>query len=260
LDRITNNFRFASSNVEQNIEIHATNGNPMKANDIMTTPVITVGPSTTVAEIAALLFRERISAVPVLDEGRLVGVVSEGDLLHRPEIGTDRQTRTGSWWLRLFGEDRSASEYAKSHARRARDVMTREVISIAPDAPLAEVAGLLETHGIKRVPVLRGGELVGIVSRANLVQAMALAAHPAARIHPSNDDAIRGRLLSELERQPWWRPARSSVLVKEGVVHYWGTIDSEGERDAARVAAENISGVHGVDDRRRLFQPLPPMA
>jgi CBS domain-containing protein len=229
----------------------------MKASDIMTSPVITAQPGTRVAEIATLLFTKHISAVPILEEGKLVGMVSEGDLLHRKEIGTDRRARGGSWWLRLFGEDRAAAEYVKSHAREARDVMTRDVVSVGPDTPVAEIADLLETKGIKRVPVLRGDALVGIVSRANLVQAMALAAHPAKKIHPSNDDAIRGRLLAELERHPWWRPARSSVLVKEGVVHYWGTIDSEDERDAARVAAENIAGVHGVDDRRRLFQPLP---
>ncbi len=232
----------------------------MRASDIMTSPVITAGPRTPVAEIATLLFTKHISAVPVLDEGRLVGMVSEGDLLHRQEIGTDRTSHAGSWWLRLFSEDRSASEYVKSHAREARDVMTRDVVSVTPDTPVAEIADLLETRGIKRVPVLRGDALVGIVSRANLIQAMALAAHPAKRIHPGSDDAIRGRLLTELERHSWWRPTRSSVLVKEGVVHYWGTIDSEDERDAARVAAQNIAGVHGVDDRRRLFQPLSSMA
>jgi CBS domain-containing protein len=229
----------------------------MKASDIMSSPVITAGPGTPVSEIAALLFRNHISAVPILDEGRLVGMVSEGDLLLRQEIGTDRPARAGSWWLRLFAEDRAASEYVKSHARHAHDVMTRDVVSITPDTPVAEIAALLAARGIKRVPVLRGGTLVGIVSRANLVQALALAEHPAQRIHPSGDDAIRGRLLSELEGHSWWQPTRSSVVVKEGVVHYWGTIDSEDERDAARVAAESISGVHGVDDRRRLFQPLP---
>jgi CBS domain-containing protein len=229
----------------------------MKASDIMTAPVITAGPATPVSEIAALLFRNRISAVPIVDEGELVGMVSEGDLLLRHEIGTDRAERATSWWLRLFAENRAAADYVKSHARRASDVMTRDVVSVAPDTPVAEIAGLLATRGIKRVPVLQGGALVGIVSRANLVQAMALADHPAQRIHPSSDDAIRGRLLTELERHSWWRPTRSSVVVKDGVVHYWGSIDSEDERDAARVAAENISGVHGVDDRRRLFQPLP---
>jgi len=229
----------------------------MKASDIMTSPVITAGPATPVSDIAALLFKNHISAVPIVDQGKLVGIVSEGDLLLRKEIGTDRPERAGSWWLRLFAEDRSAVEYVKSHARLARDVMARDVVSVAPDTPMAEIAALLAARGIKRVPVLRDGALVGIVSRANLVQAMALAEHPAQRVHPSGDDAIRGRLLTELERHSWWRPTRSSVVVKEGVVHYWGWIDSEDERDAARVAAENISGVHGVDDRRRLYQPLP---
>lgn len=232
----------------------------MKASDIMTSPVITAGPGTPITKIAALLLGKHISAVPILDEGHLVGIVSEGDLLHRHEIGTDRHARAGSWWLRLFSDDRSASEYVKSHARQARDVMTRDVVSVAPETPVAEIADLLETRGIKRVPVLRGGTLVGIVSRANLVQALAVAAHREKRIHPGNDDAIRGRLLMELERHSWWRPTRSNVLVSDGVVHYWGTIDSEDERDAARVAAENIAGVHGVDDRRRLFQPVEAMA
>ena len=231
----------------------------MNASDVMTSPVVTVEPGASVMKIAALLFENRISAVPVRDDGRLVGMVSEGDLLHRHEIGTDRQARAGSWWLRLFGEDRSAAAYVKSNARQARDVMTRDVVSGNPDTPIAEIATLLEARRIKRVPVLRGSSLVGIVSRANLVQALALLAHPEKRIYPSNDDAIRGRLLTELERHSWWRPARSNVLVKEGVVHYWGTIDSEDERDAARVAAESISGVHGVDDRRHLFQPYASM-
>jgi CBS domain-containing protein len=137
--------------------------------------------------------------------------------------------------------------------------MTREVVSVNPETQVAEIASLLETRGIKRVPVLRGGALAGIVSRANLVQAIASAPHPEERIHPSGDDAIRGRLLTELEQHSWWRPGRSSVRVNEGVVSYRGTIDSEDERDAARVAAESIAGVRRVEDRRRLFQPMSAM-
>lgn len=230
----------------------------MKASDIMTSPVIAVGPRTPVREIAALLLEKRISAVPVVDEGRLVGMVSEGDLLHRHEIGTDRPVRAGSWWLRLFSADRSAAQYVRSHARLARDVMTQPVVSVAPETPIAEIATLLETRGIKRVPVLRGSAILGIVSRANLVQTIAAVPQPEKRIHPSHDDAIRGRLLTELEQHSWWRPTQSSVLVNERVVHYWGTVDSEEERDAARVVAESIAGVRHVDDRRRLFQALPP--
>jgi CBS domain-containing protein len=155
----------------------------MKASDIMTSPIIAVSPGTAVAEIAALLFEKRISAVPVVDGGRLVGMVSEGDLLHRHEIGADRPARAGSWWLRLFGEDRSAAQYVKSHAQLARDVMTPAVASVAPETPIAQIADLFQRRGIKRVPVLRGGEILGIVSRADLVQAIAAVAHPEQRIH-----------------------------------------------------------------------------
>lgn len=229
----------------------------MRASSIMTSPVITVGPQTLVAELAALMLAARISAVPVLDAGQLVGIVSEGDLLHRHELGTDRAARPGSWWLRWFAGDPTPAQYVKSHAMKARDVMTRDVVTVAPETPAAEIACLLEARRIKRVPVMRGSELVGIVSRANLVQALAVLPHPGKLTIPSGDDAIRGRLLAELEQEDWWRPARSSVVVSEGVVHYWGTIDSEKERAAARVAAENIAGVHGVEDRRRLIEPLP---
>lgn len=231
----------------------------MKASDIMTSPVITVGPQTPIPEIAALLLEHRISGVPVLEDGRLVGLVSEADLLHRHEIGTDRTAPAGSGWLRLFGADRSAGEYIKSHAGQARDIMTREVVSIGPDTPVAEIVPLLETRAIKRVPVLRGKELVGIVSRANLIQALAAKGRSAKATRPGNDEAIRGRLIAELERQPWWRPLSSNVIVAEGVVHYWGIIDSNDERDAARVAAENVAGVRRVEDHRFMMYDVPSM-
>ncbi len=230
----------------------------MKAREIMTTPVITVGPDTPVSEIAALLFERRISALPVVEDGRLVGVVSEADLLHRHEIGTDCIVQS-SWWLRLFSADRSIGGYIKSHARQARDVMTREVVSVAPDTAAAEIATLLETRGIKRVPVVDGGKLAGIVSRADLVQALAQVPKAAVRVTPPSDAAIRGRLLAELQRQAWWRRGISSVQVTDGVVSYRGTVESAEERDAARVAAENIPGVRSVEDFRPLMRDLPSM-
>ena len=231
----------------------------MKAKDIMTSPVIAVTPDTPVREIAALLFERRISGVPVLQDGRLVGLVSEADLLHRHEIGTDRVAQPRSWWLRLFNVDSTPAEYVKSHATRARDVMVHEVVSVAPDTPIAEIASLLETHGIKRVPVLRGAQLVGIVSRGNLIQALAVMSQSAVRVTPPSDQAIRGRLLEELERQPWWGRVSSSVIVSGGVVHYWGMVNSDDERDAARVAAENVPGVRHVEDHRFEYQDLPAM-
>lgn len=234
----------------------------MEASDIMTSPVITAAPYTPVREIAALLLKHRISAVPVMEEGRLVGLVSEGDLLHRHEIGTDLADRKNSWWLWLLGTDRSIGDYVKSHARYARDVMTREVVSVTPDTPIAEIASLLETRGIKRVPVMRGGHLVGIVSRANLIQALAVMRPSGSKRpeRPDSDMVIRTRLIAELERQPWWRRGSSSVIVTEGVVHYWGTIIGEEEKVAARVAAENIVGVRGVEDHRFTMHDIPYMA
>lgn len=228
----------------------------MKASDIMTSPVTTVGPDTPVREIAVLLYKLHISGVPVLESGRLVGVVSEGDLLHRYEIGTDRFEHTGSWWLRVFGMDRGPAEYVKSHAQRARDIMTREVISVAPDMPVADIATLLETRGIKRVPVMRGETVVGIVTRGNLVQALATIRRTANRLTQPTDRAIRGQLLAELERQPWWGRVTSNVIVARGIVHYFGMVDSGDERDAARVAAEGVPGVRGVEDHRFRYSDI----
>jgi CBS domain-containing protein len=222
----------------------------MQASDIMSTPVVSVAPDTPVREIAALLLEKRISGVPVLDKGRLVGLVSEGDLLHREEIGTDRPKRAGSWWLRLFSSDQTPAEYVKAHGRLASDVMTRKVETVTPDTPVPEIASLLESRGIKRVPVVSKEQVVGIVSRANLVQALAGARVPIERATPPADQAIRGRLQAELARQAWWNGSASNVIVTDGVVHYYGTIDVDDERDAARVAAENIPGVRSVEDHR----------
>lgn len=228
----------------------------MKAKDIMTSPVVSIGPDATVREIAALLLDMRISAVPVLDAGRLVGIVSEADLLHRHELGTEGSQRP--WWLRLLSADASLEDYIKSHARRARDVMTRKVVSAEDDAPLATIVSLLERHGVKRLPVLRGGRLAGIVSRSDVVRALARRPGPARRA-AGGDQAIRRELLGELKRYPWWGRTTSSVVVSEGFVHFWGTVGAEGERDAARVAAENVPGVRGVQDHRLRIQDLPSM-
>lgn len=231
----------------------------MKASDIMTSPVLTVGPETQIKEIAALLFERRISAVPVVDGGALVGIVSEADLLHRQEIGTECLGRGGAWWLRLFTADPSVEDYVKSHARRARDVMTRRVATVSPDTPLAEVARLLEARNIGRVPVVDGGRLVGIVSRANLVQALAVTSDVADESRSRSDQEIRRLLLAELERQDWWRLDRANVIVTDGVVHFWGMVERDDARPAARVAAENVPGVRGVQDHRFVSYNVPTM-
>lgn len=227
----------------------------MRAKDIMTTRVITIAPQATIREIATILLERRISGLPVVDAGRVVGMVSEGDLLRRHEIGTDRKRR-GSWWMRYLRGEPSAAEYAKSHAVHAADVMTREVIAISEEEPVATIADLFGKRGIKRVPVLREGELVGIVTRANLVQALAVESREPKAPRALGDQTIRTRLLEELEAQAWWR-ADSNVLVTDGVVHYWGVCEDDAEKQAARVAAENVPGVLRVEDHRIRYAELP---
>jgi len=217
----------------------------MKARDVMVAPVITVKPQTSVKELASTLLANHISAVPVVDDqGCLLGIVSEGDLIRRSETGTERQR---PWWLLLMtGADTLAAEYTKSHARKVGDLMTRNVITAPPDASLDEIATLMENHFIKRVPIVSHGQLVGIVSRANLIQAVA-SKHVSLEI-PEADAAIRDRLLTHLRAQPWAHTAFLNVTVNAGVVDLWGMITSDAERKAIRVAAESTPGVCAVND------------
>jgi len=221
----------------------------MKAADVMTTRVITVAADQPVNEIARLLLDHRISAVPVVDaDGRLLGIVSEGDLMRREDAGTEPRQ---SWWLRIFTTSVEAAEdFTRSHGRLARDVMTRRVVTVADDIPLAEVARMLERHGIKRVPVVRSGRVVGVVSRANLLQGLAAAP---ARTEAAVDDAtIRNRLLKTLDQQPWLTAIHPNVVVTDGIAHLWGLVPTEQQRDALRVLAENIEGVRAIEDHLRV--------
>jgi CBS domain-containing protein len=179
--------------------------------------------------------------------------------LHRYEIGTDCALGGDPWWIRLFSGDSSPEEYVKSHARFARDIMTRDVATVAPDTPLAEIATLLEKRRIKRVPVMDEGHLVGIVSRSDLVRALDLAKREGWKSGTLTDEAIHALLMAELRRQNWWRAELSNVTVEDGVVTYGGVIQWENERIAARVAAETVPGVRSVVDRRLTYRDLPSM-
>lgn len=220
----------------------------MKARDVMVSPVITVNPGALVKDVAKLLLEKRISAVPVVDEGgKILGIVSEGDFLRRVETGTERQR---SWWLRLLvGDETLAAEYSKSHARKVADVMSRYVVTAAPDTHLSEIASLMEKNSIKRIPIISNGRIVGIVSRANVIQA--LASSPIElKITPA-DENIRDRLMAHLDKQPWAHTHKLNVTVNNGIVDIWGITYSESERDAIRIAAENTTGVQAVNCRLR---------
>jgi CBS domain-containing protein len=218
----------------------------MLAKDIMTTEVITVSPDTSVADIAALLLQHHISAVPVVDgEGGVLGIVSEGDLLHRPESDTERRKR--SWWLQLWaGPQDQAEAFRRAHGQRAEDVMTRNAITVTEDTSAVEIAETLEARHIKRVPVMRDGRLVGIVSRANLLRG--LATQKSAPLPPvaKDDQALQQAVLDVLNKEPWANLAYANATVENGVVHLWGYADSADQRKAYEVAAANVPGVISV--------------
>jgi CBS domain-containing protein len=224
----------------------------MRAKDIMTPCCIAVSPDTPVTAIARALVDYHISGVPVIDGDKVVGIVSEGDLMRRAELGTDKRRR--SWWLELLMDEAElAKEFVKTHGKLARDVMSSPVVSVTEDTPVAEIAATLEKHHIKRVPVLRDGRLVGIISRANLVQCLAATGgRDLERPTAAADEEIRQRLIEMLEKQPWASVHTTSVFVRNGVVELWGFVESEEEKKATRVAAEQIPGVTQVIDHRAL--------
>ncbi|MDE0852869.1 MAG: CBS domain-containing protein [Nevskia sp.] len=229
----------------------------MRALDVMTTKVITVKPEATIPEVARLFVENNISAVPVVDAaGKLIGIVSEGDLLHRAEIGTERRR---SWWLELVSSSHDlAADYIKSHASRVRDVMSADVVSVDEATPVADIADLLERKRIKRVPVVRDGKPVGIVSRSNLIKVLAaFSAAPKSEEAETSDQDIRSRLVVELQGHKWCEAGPENIVVRDGVVHLWGYVLSEQERRALRVAAENVPGVRAVKDHTVDFPVFP---
>ena len=228
----------------------------MLTRDIMNAPVIAIAPDTPVVTIAALLLERHISGVPVVDSGRVVGLVNEADLLWRHEIGTDASTPRSPWWVRLMERDRAPGDYVKSHARYATDIMTRDVVSVGEGMPLSRLVSLFASRAVRRIVVSREDELVGIVTRADLVRAVAQRSAANTTRRQQSDPAIRKQLLTELKRQSWWRAGESRVFVSEGIVYYQGLIANEDERRAARVAAENIPGVNRIVDSRTMWQAM----
>jgi CBS domain-containing protein len=231
----------------------------MNAVDVMTQPVISVTPEATIAEVAQLLLQHRISGLPVVDpDGAVIGMVTEGDLLHRIETGTQR--RHSHWLEFLIAPGRLAREYTDANARKVGEVMRVDVVSVAPRESLLEVVRLMEHHHVKRLPVIEAGRLFGIVSRADLVRALLNnLAEPAAR--PAGDDMagdaeIRERILAEIARQPWGPRASVDVSVKAGTVELYGSITDDRERTALQVLAEKIPGVKAVRDNLVWVEPV----
>jgi CBS domain-containing protein len=218
----------------------------MKAKDIMTSPIVSVEPDAAVDDAVRIMLRRRISGLPVIDkDGRLVGIVTESDFLRRAETGTQR--RRSRWLEFLIGPGRLADEYTHAHGRKVSDVMTTQLATVTEETPLDEVVHLMEKRRIKRVPVVDGQQTVGIVSRANLMHALASISREI-KSTAQSDKAIRKQLMAELDKQSWAPLGVINVTVRDGVVELWGCITEERQRQALVVAAENVRGVKDVRD------------
>ncbi|MEI9806193.1 MAG: CBS domain-containing protein [Pseudolabrys sp.] len=218
----------------------------MKAQDVMVRDVVTVGPDADVVEAIALLVKHDISALPVVEpDGTLIGVLSEADLLERKELGAEHGH---PWWVEtLMPASELAEEFAKAHGKKVSELMTTDVISAEEETPVSDIAALLERQRIKRVPIVRDGKVVGVVSRSNLIQA--LASSQATAAPKSQDDrTIRLELLDRLEQQNWTDFGGRNIIVQDGVVHLWGLVGSESERKALTSLAHEVPGVASVAD------------
>lgn len=218
----------------------------MRAHQIMTTEVHTVRPHTSIAEIARLMTDKRISGVPVVeDDGHLVGIVSQTDLLHRAETGTERKRK---WWIALFiDSDMRARDFVKAHGLKAEDVMGRYVISVSDNAKLSEVADILDANNLKRVPVLKDGKLVGIITRGDLVRALASANFDAS-IPEGNNAAVQKALLERIQAQSWVNTSHLNVVVHDNVIELWGFAETEDRRKALLVLVREAAGTRRIDD------------
>lgn len=228
----------------------------MLVGEVMTRDVATLTADATVADAARLFADRNISGVPVVDKrGAVIGIISEADLLHRSEIKTERPH---SWWSGLFETDASlARDFVRQGARKVADIMNTDVITIRENAQLSTAANLLDKHKVKRLVVLRGETLAGIISRADIVRAFAKASEekPEASFTRTDDD-IRQALADRLTQESWAKAQFVSTHVHDGVVDLCGFVNSESQKKALRVLAENLPGVQAVRDRVKI-QEIP---
>ncbi|MGO4707323.1 CBS domain-containing protein [Microvirga sp. 2MCAF38] len=226
----------------------------MRVADIMAREVLSVLPETPLANTAELMLQKRISGLVVIDaNGKLVGMVTEGDLLRRAELGTER--KRPRWLEFLFSPGRLADEYVQTHGRKVADVMTPDVISVTEDTTLDEVVSLMIENRIKRLPVRRGESTIGIVSRADVMRALATSLREREAEVSAEDAGLRDAIFDKLKEESWAPVALLNITVDEGVVDLWGTLLDERERNAVRVAVENVPGVIRVRDHLVFVEP-----
>jgi CBS domain-containing protein len=226
----------------------------MRVEDIMTQYVISVAPDDTIEVAVQRMLDERVSGLPVIDKsGRLVGMVTEGDFLRRAETQTER--RRPRWLEMLLGPGKLAADYVQSHARKVSEIMTPEPLSVREDTALEDAVRMMEKRQIKRLPVVRGDKVVGILSRRNLVHAL-VALSPASCPVGVDDKNIRDNVLRTIESAKWAPAASVNVTVRDGIVELWGTVMDDRERQALIVAVENIPGVKAVRNHISWIEPM----
>lgn len=227
----------------------------MTAAEVMTRAVLKVQPNTSISDAIRLMLEQRVSGVPVIDQsGALVGVVTEGDLLRRVEVGTER--RRPHWLEFIRGPGRQAEEYVHTHGRKISEVMTRDVVTVGEETPLDKIVELMEHKRIKRVFVVKDGRPVGVVSRSDLLRALAKALAETPPEGAGLDDAaLRDQVVAELRRQPWSGRGHVTVLVTDSIAYLEGVVFDEREQAGLRVAAENVPGIKEVQDNLDYFDP-----
>jgi CBS domain-containing protein len=225
----------------------------MRAQQVMSRPVHTISADVSVYDAAQVLLNAGVSAAPVVDsDGKMVGIVSEADLMYRPEIGT---VPGKSWLQRLLSDDPTkARGYIRCYSHRVADVMTKNVVTADQRTPLRDIAALMQRHRVKRIPILRDGKIVGIVSRANLLQGL-LARELSPCEDIAADETIRCSVTAEIARHGWASSLPTNVVAENGIVHLWGYVDSDSVKDAYRIAAENVRGVKRVENHMNVVPP-----
>lgn len=227
---------------------------PLTAGDIMTRTVATVTADGTLPAAIRLMLERKVSGLPVVDRaGRIVGILTEGDLLRRVELDTSE--RHASWLDFFRSPSRPANDYVATHSRVVGDIMTTTVLTVDEAAPLSEVVSVMQGKHVKRVPVLASGSLVGMVSRADLLNALADCFADAGDQPAPSDATIREGVLAEFSRQPWTSGGGIKVSVQAGEVDLEGVIFEEAQRSAIRVAAQNVRGVTMVHDHLVWVEP-----
>lgn len=226
----------------------------MRARQVMTRPVHIVAADASVYDAAQVLLNAGISAAPVIDaDGKMLGIVSEADLMYRTEIGT---VPGKSWLQRLLVDDAvMARDYIRAHSHRVADVMTKNVVTAEEHTSLGDIATLMQRHRVKRIPILREGRVVGVVSRANLLQGL-LAREPLELQSAPSDDKLRSVVEAELAKHGWASSSHPpNVVTDNGIVHLWGYVSSTAVKDAHRIAAENVPGVKRVENHMNILPP-----